>query len=1053
MATITAAAGGGNWNVGSTWVGGSVPLITDNVILNGTSGQVTISSSAQCVDINFTGYTNTITFNANLTITGNLTRIASIFSYAGTGGIIIAGTTTQIITTTSVAWTIPVTFGGASPSISINGAFNISAALTLSSTTSPVISRANVFDLTENVNASGNITISGNGTYTGSAAIKITGTATQTLTASGSHQIRNNLTIDKSSGVLTLSGTLNYNTGTLTYVASGGTINATAMGLIIRTNTTLNTGAISWGSFTVSYTQVLSPLTVAITLNSDLNVSGALTLIANANPPTLTFTGTGNINATGDINITQSYFGGGIGYTVNFVNTVSALNLITSGANTLQTITLNGGTLNLSGGITLGNTFAGIVGTTNINLVGTGNINCGSGASAMSIRNNLTINTSGTITLVNNLNYSSSTFKYISGTLNFSSFSLVVSGTTTLDTSGVVLSSVIFSNSTTTLLSNLNVSNLTTQGTSVSFAGAFTINVEGNLAINITTSGASTPIVINGTGSQTWSHGSAVYLSNNLTINKASGTLTLGANVYYRIGTLTHTLGTVDTTTNSSILNIGGSTTLNTSGINWYRLICGTTATITLTSNLNITNYAQYFNGTITHPGGGIYNLTGDLYIGNNTSSINVTFTNTDINIVNLFVNLRLGYTYVVNNGSANINISGNYTLNNMDNSSGTITCTPIRFVGNGTWSCVTTVAGFYASHNGNITIDTAGTITFGTIVFLGGGTISKLSGNVNLTGNTFFYVRNGTINTPDITWNNVFFVSSGASTMGLANNLYVANTFICGGQGTISGAFNIYCGNCNINNSSSGATNTTITYSGIIYCSNNLTFSGNTGVSSITGTVYVGGSVFFNAPASTQGAGNIYMVGNGVISSLNIIYPINTNLYFDTGGKITISTPINFANGAARIINLIRGNIDASKCDLYLNQSFNHTLTNMNKIAWRSVRLSNAASLTMNEFFCGTPNIKTIVASTVASNYTVTFTDNFEKIAKFVNITNCTLTRPQQLLVLTDSKKSSTNRGIRYINSLPNGISKGDPSIQNILTPGQSNNLLIGDPAFVKTI
>jgi hypothetical protein len=878
-----------NWGTATNWSltdgGGSagvVPGSADSVFFTSNSGNCTVNSVARTANnLNFSGYTNTITFDFNVTITGNLTRSASIFGYLGTGGIIIAGTTTQIITTSSVAWTIPVTFGGASPNISINGAFNITAPLTLSSTTSPVIARANVLDLTENVHPSGNITISSNGTYTGSANIVVSGSNNQTLTASGNHQIRNNLTIDKTGGVLTLSGTLNYGNpsgvSTLTYVASGGTVNAGSSTLNIRASATLNTNGVTWNNVT------LNSGAIALTLTSNFNIAGTFSATGLGGGLVLTFSGTGLFNPTGGFIVSNTSVIGNSNINITLPNDINITSLTypdQPGLTNRRTVALNGlrnitVSNTVSIGIGQGSDFSG-----NCTLIYTGNSTfylAGGTVYSGGYSLSTTINTSGTCTFTTNVVGGQNTYpSFQTTTITHVSGNVAISGTGNnyiLFTSCVLNISNAFSSipirlgNNTTIQSNTTFGDLTTQTTTVAFAGAFTVNVEGNLAINITTSGASTPIVINGTGSQTWT--ATAYLSNNLTINKASGTLTLGSIVYYSTGTLIHTLGNVDVITNSN---------------------------------------------------------------------------------------------------------------------------------------------------------------TFQTV--------------------------NATINTSNITWNNFFFASGGANTMTLANNLYISNTFTCGGQGTISGAFNIYCGNCNINNSSSGATNTTITYSGIIYCSNNLTYSGNTGVSSITGTVYVSGSVFFNAPASTQGAGNIYMVGNGVISSLNIIYPINTNLYFDTGGKITISTPINFANGAARIINLIRGNIDASKCDLYLNQSFNHTLTNMNKIAFRGVYLGNNASLTMNEFFSGKPNLKTIVASSVASNYTVTFTDNFEKIAKFVTITNCTLSRPQQLLVITDSKKSSTNtRGIRYINSLPNGISKGDPSIQNILTPGQSNNLLIGDPAFVKTI
>lgn len=69
MATITAAAGGGNWSAMGTWVGGVVPTAVDDVVLNGTSGNVTIDAASVCRSLNCTGYTGTLTHNAfNLTI-------------------------------------------------------------------------------------------------------------------------------------------------------------------------------------------------------------------------------------------------------------------------------------------------------------------------------------------------------------------------------------------------------------------------------------------------------------------------------------------------------------------------------------------------------------------------------------------------------------------------------------------------------------------------------------------------------------------------------------------------------------------------------------------------------------------------------------------------------------------------------------------------------------------------------------------------------------------------------------------------------------------------
>ena len=67
--TITAAAGGGNWTTGGTWVGGVAPTAADDVLLTGTSGNVTIDSGAVGRSLNCTGYTGTLSHNGSTTLT------------------------------------------------------------------------------------------------------------------------------------------------------------------------------------------------------------------------------------------------------------------------------------------------------------------------------------------------------------------------------------------------------------------------------------------------------------------------------------------------------------------------------------------------------------------------------------------------------------------------------------------------------------------------------------------------------------------------------------------------------------------------------------------------------------------------------------------------------------------------------------------------------------------------------------------------------------------------------------------------------------------------
>jgi len=107
---------------------------------------------------------------------------------------------------------------------------------------------------------------------------------------------------------------------------------------------------------------------------------------------------------------------------------------------------------------------------------------------------------------------------------------------------------------------------------------------------------------------------------------------------------------------------------------------------------------------------------------------------------------------------------------------------------------------------------------------------------------------------------------------------------------------------------------------------------------------------------------------------------------------------------------------------------------------------LATGTTYTMNEFFNGSPKFITNISSS-GLNYIITFQDGFEKISKFVNINGCTLSKPLQLLVITNSKRNLTNKGLRYVNQSPNGIAKGVPSTLTQTT--YNSQMLINDPAI----
>ncbi len=926
MAVRTVSNTGGNWNSTSTWVEGAVPTTSDNVVFTATSGDLIVNiNTANILGIDFTNYVGTVTFNAyiqvigainlgtggytqsgalgfaingtssitsngvvwsrilrffgtaitftlndNLTITGeiifsssasatfngntlniggSLTFIGNpivsgttsfVFNGTGTwshsstgalrnnltintlGTLTISGavyyntgtltyTAGTVVTTgstlnSSVSTTFAtnginwnnVTLSGGSQTYTFSNDFTVAGTLSLSGTTATILTGSNIF-------ITGNLSVTTTATTSGTTLITFNGTGSQTWSHSAIGYLRPSVTINKPSGTLTISGNIYYGVGTLTYIS--GTVNAAGSLLNINASATLNTGIVNWNI--VEFEPIGTPTNITITMVSDFRVNGRLTVKSRVN---LSFTSTGgNLVTAGEL-----VMGGDTnGVTsLSLSNNITITNFSTYYQAATNNYTLNGYTISITGNLTI-NMFNnyGVNGTTTLKMIGTGNLTYGSSNTGNFISNPFTIDTSGTITITGTINplFSGSTITYTNGAVTGTG--VIFSGCTLNLNSGGQWGTDVVIRSSTILTSDATFGNLTTNTNTVAFSGAFNVNVKGNLAINVAISGASTPIIINGTGNQSWTHGSAVYLSNDLTINKPSGILTLGTNVYYQTGTLTYVLGNIDLSTNNSILNLAGSTTkLDTSGIIWNR-VSTTSGTFTLLSNFYCNNYTGG-GGAVTNNNGG-----GDMYLYKNLTHI----------------------------------VAGGMT--------GTAT---IYFAGGVTWKDTSN-----NSVRNNIIIDTSETVTFDTLVSYQDGTI---------------------------------------------------------------------------------------------------TFK--------------------------------------------------------------------------------RGKVNAKNCNFSLGQ--NVTLINFHKINFDLVTIVSGVTLTMNEFFNGSPSLKTTIQASSTTNYGIAFTDNFEKIAKFVDISNCTLSRPQQLLVLTDSKKSSTNtRGIRHINNLPNGISKGDPSVQTQLTYGA--NMLINDPNTIK--
>lgn len=116
MSSIYASSTGGNWNATSAWTGGVVPTAADDVFLNSSSGNITLTSGVVARSINCTGYTGTLTHPAAITLTlGDATAGASSIALLLSSSMTysLGNVTTSAITFASTSTTQQsVDFGG-----------------------------------------------------------------------------------------------------------------------------------------------------------------------------------------------------------------------------------------------------------------------------------------------------------------------------------------------------------------------------------------------------------------------------------------------------------------------------------------------------------------------------------------------------------------------------------------------------------------------------------------------------------------------------------------------------------------------------------------------------------------------------------------------------------------------------------------------------------------------------------------------------------------------------------------------------------------------------
>lgn len=425
------------------------------------------------------------------------------------------------------------------------------------------------------------------------------------------------------------------------YLVSGGTGNWNS-----TSNWSATDGGASGASFPTSADDVFMTATSG-SAGITTNVSSAAKTITISNGWTGTLTMTNTLTVSGNVSLGTSFTQAGSAalivnaaatITSNGVTWASALTLgtatvtisladnwtvtglVTLGASTTSPI-INGNTLSCNGSVLIAGTATTriISGTTTIKMGGTGTLSSNGGV----LRNNLTFNSSGTITLSGTIPYNTGTITYTAGTISAGTSIISCSTSTTFSLNGATFANLtITTPDTYTFSNNLTLSgdlSYTSNSSSTLTLTGSTINIGGNLSLSNITNGVvsgTTVLNMNGTGTISMPSVTTGGLSNNIT---TAGTI-VASGVRYRSGTWTHSSGTLTgsiyfTTTaptftvNSTgvsltLLDIAVSTTINgTQGLSTTTLSCTTAGSvITLAASKTYTVGTLTLWGTLVSP-------------------------------------------------------------------------------------------------------------------------------------------------------------------------------------------------------------------------------------------------------------------------------------------------------------------------------------------------------------------------------------------------------------------------------------------------------------------
>jgi hypothetical protein len=274
---VSNGTGGGDWNTTTTWIGGNVPIVSDNVVIQG-SDVVTLAAAGTCANLTMAAGTK-ITLTA-MTFPGTswtLDPASTVeyvganpptFVYANYGNLIWSAGAQSLSSNLTVNGNLSVTgttakLKGAGSALTL--VHTVAGNVTVSSTVSPA------FDCVDNANGSATWNIGGNlivnGIVSGLASASATTGATAIINVAG------DLTIGAS-------GTLQYGSN----AANASPFTLSVKGNFTSVGTIIKKAGVAPGTWTISMDGTSTPQNLSFVTGTSAKSTGVVCTLRVNNP-------------------------------------------------------------------------------------------------------------------------------------------------------------------------------------------------------------------------------------------------------------------------------------------------------------------------------------------------------------------------------------------------------------------------------------------------------------------------------------------------------------------------------------------------------------------------------------------------------------------------------------------------------------------------------------------------------------------------------------------------------------------------------------------------